>query len=175
MHFHQQAVPSRLRNLCHSQTRRTHPAGTASHLALKTLFFTTLCKNSPSVTFFVLNLQKEKGRREDRGESGLSSSWLPITAVRSPCLTHLHTHIHTQITKYSHNDCQVHWESSDSWSDWSTVAWRRAALVEAQTMNCKQRVSALTGYLDITTTCIWIWPVIYLTVCMCMCDATQTA
>lgn len=36
----------------------------------------------------------------------------------------------------------MHWESSDGWSDWSTVAWHRAALVEAQTMNCRQRASA---------------------------------
>lgn len=130
----------------------------------------TLLDLLPLLTvLFFSSRTKEKGRREDRGESGLSSSWLPFITVRISLLTHSHAHIHTytqsektnsatyMLTKYLHEACQVHWESSDSWlaaedgAVWSAVAWRRAAPFAAQTMNCWHE--ALTVYMDMT----WPW------------------
>lgn len=56
----------------------------------------TLLDLLPRLTvLFFSSRTKEKGRREDRGESGLSSSWLPFITVRISLLTHSHAHIHT--------------------------------------------------------------------------------
>lgn len=136
--------------------------------------WTTLPNISPQwqlLLLFFSSPTKEKGRRDDRGESGLSSSWLPIITVWVPFLTHSLTHIHTQRVRML-NQPPTCWqnthiktvkctESPLTAHCWRLERWKRCSTSEAQTMNRRQRASALTFEMGMMTY-ILIWPDLFL-------------
>lgn len=106
LHFHQQAVPSRLRNLCYSQTWRTHPAGTASRLAINTCFLLLFVTFSLSNgRLFLCLIFSHKGERKERGSRGVRFKQQQLTAHRrcqvamSHSLTHAYTHKQSEDAK----------------------------------------------------------------------------
>lgn len=138
VHFHQQAISSRLRDLRYSQTWHTelYPAGERKARGSGRVWFKqqlTALHHCPVFTSHSL----ARTHTYTQSEKANSATYM--------------------LTKYLHEACQVHWESSDSWlaaedgAVWSAVAWRRAAPFAAQTMNCWHE--ALTVYMDMT----WPW------------------
>lgn len=123
MHFYQQTISSRLRDLCYRQTWHTelYPAGTrySSITEVETLLLTFIYTQSPP--FF----SPSQGERKARGSQEV---WFKqqLTA-RHHCgdfyfslayKTRIHTQKvrriilpHNMLTKYSHGDGKVHWQS----------------------------------------------------------------
>lgn len=139
--------------------------------------------------FFVLrSLTKERGRREDRGESGLSgSSWLRNFAMQSPYLAHTHTHAHGVWCLICHvtvdkilaerlkSALRVFWQLDGCRRRLKHCSMTRSG---AQTTVCRQRASALTIDTDTSMTYIWVWSdlfLIYFTECVCVCGVNNTA
>lgn len=95
------------------------------------------CDPPPPQHYHWVTLVSVKGARAEGGPGGARSEQ-QLTAYHRP---HPFTCTQTQskdaksvmymLTHYSHKDCKVHWESSDSWPAaedvWSTVAWRSGA------------------------------------------------
>lgn len=145
----------------HIQQVQVHKHLTISTSALLFLTFSLSDRLFSCLIFSHTGARKERGsRRVWFKQQQLTAHHCCLVAV-SHLLTHAYTHTRSEDakcamymwTKYSHKDCQVHWESSDSWTAaedvWSTVAWRRAALAEAQTTNCRQECAGFDR---------WTWP-----------------
>lgn len=191
-------VPRALSSTSHlAPAARSAPQPDLTHRALSSRYYNrylgidicfTLLDLLPLLTvicFFI----SHKGERKARG-SGRVWFKQQLTALHhcpvftSHSLAHTHTYTQSEkansatymLTKYLHEACQVHWESSDSWlaaedgAVWSAVAWRRAAPFAAQTMNCWHE--ALTVYMDMT----WPWhtsasgqiSLLFILVCACV-------
>ena len=148
MHFHQQTVSSGLRNLCHSPTGHTHPAGRAPdlHYSMHCVLLTLLSRQWQSPLFSISLSQRRKGGERSGGGSlvwaaaaaadcpsspsccifSLTHTYMHTHAEWGCCIRHTHVDTHTPPCRLSSALRVVPQRGAGCWRlVWGAVAWHR--------------------------------------------------